>query len=506
MIEFDDTFNIVSIKIKDLMQISLIKEEYDAVMVKNIALSNAGEKYHGRSHQDHIALTGDEKGFFPLLYNNMYSKNNIADAKRFYLCKIPVLIKKEAVAYLGLTDLGVDDIDCYTTTVLSRNDTQVELGDKKNDSNEWNIYRSNFEEKGFVIFLKKIGLLKFEVYFIKPTDISDLKNGVATIDFRTKGNARTLIDINENTEHMKKNQYQKIFFGSPGTGKSHKVDYVTGNQNIRKVTFYPDYDYNSFVGCYKPSMTGKTIGYKFVPQIFTNIYIDAWKKPDEEFYLQIEEINRGNCSEIFGDLFQLLDRDENGVSRYAVDAEAELLKHLKSSDGFDSEEHDGIKNSQLRLPSNLKIIATMNTSDQSLFPMDSAFKRRWDWEYVPINYDCKYSNFVIKLENEKKIYWLQFLKKINQLIFEITNSEDKQIGNWFINARHTNDEISEELFLNKVIFYLWNDIFKEEESSLFTEKDGKKITYASFFNGNNEDRTDLINTFLVINLDLEPIE
>ena len=277
-----------------------------------------------------------------------------------------------------------------------------------------------------------------------------------------------------------------IYYGSPGTGKSHKADIETDGKDVQKVTFHPDYDYHSFVGGYKPTMDRDKIAYKFVPQIFTKIYVDAWKNfesTDEtkSYYLQIEEINRGNCAEIFGDLFQLLDRKSDGSSKYEVTAEEELKKYLEGEDGFNSKEHKGINDGKLRFPSNLKIIATMNTSDQSLFPMDSAFKRRWDWEYVPIDYHCKKSDFIIKLDNGKEFKWLDFLKKVNKEIFEIDNNQDKQIGNWFINAEHTDNVILEKTFLNKVVFYLWNDVFKDEEKTIFKLNETENITYTSFF-------------------------
>jgi len=295
-----------------------------------------------------------------------------------------------------------------------------------------------------------------------------------------------------------------IYFGSPGTGKSHKADLITRGRDVQKVTFHPDYDYNSFVGGYKPSMDGDKIVYKFVPQIFTRIYVDAWKNLSSEeetkpFYLQIEEINRGNCAEIFGDLFQLLDRDKNDFSKYKVTADEELKNHLLSSKGFGGA-HDGIKDGELCFPSNLKIIATMNTSDQSLFPMDSAFKRRWDWIYIPIDLNCKFSNFTIKLDNNKEFRWLEFLEKINQEIFEITDSQDKQIGNWFINAENSGNVISESTFVNKVIFYLWNDVFKDEENTIFKSSKGEKLTYASFFESHNSNI--LLNDILETRLGL----
>lgn len=296
-----------------------------------------------------------------------------------------------------------------------------------------------------------------------------------------------------------------IYYGSPGTGKSHRADIETNGKEVQKVTFHPDYDYHSFVGGYKPTMNGDKITYKFVPQIFTKIYVDAWKNlvsTDETkpFYLQIEEINRGNCAEIFGDLFQLLDRDKEGFSKYEVTAEEELYKYLLSADGFGTT-HEGIKDGKLRFPSNLKIIATMNTSDQSLFPMDSAFKRRWDWIYVPIDLKCKFSDFTIKLDNKKEYSWLAFLEKINKQIFDTTTSQDKQIGNWFIDAQNTGKIISEDTFKNKVIFYLWNDVFKDEENTIFKTKEYPKLNYGDFFA--IEKKVNLISSILEENLGLK---
>lgn len=304
-------------------------------------------------------------------------------------------------------------------------------------------------------------------------------------DFIQKGNKIQEYISSPKIENNSKDINNVIYFGSPGTGKSHLADIETNGKDVQKVTFHPDYDYHSFVGGYKPTMDGDKIAYKFVPQIFTKIYVDAWKNlvsADETkpFYLQIEEINRGNCAEIFGDLFQLLDRDKYGFSKYEVTAEEELYKYLLSENGFGGN-HPGIENGKLRFPNNLKIIATMNTSDQSLFPMDSAFKRRWDWIYVPIDTNCKFSDFTIKLDNKKEFKWLKFLEIINEEIFEITKSQDKQIGNWFIDAQNSGKVISESTFVNKVIFYLWNDVFKDEENTIFKSADGKNLTYTSFF-------------------------
>ena len=218
------------------------------------------------------------------------------------------------------------------------------------------------------------------------------------------------------------------------------------------------------------------ITYNFAPQAFTNAYIRAWQNPSENVYLVIEEINRGNCAQIFGDLFQLLDRDDNGVSEYPIKADADLTKYLQEELGTD---HEGIADGKIKLPANLNILATMNTSDQSLFPMDSAFKRRWEWKYVPTNVtgdkkktlqvESKEKTVLLNREKEKKVLrlgmyeydWSIFLEKINKCITDATHSDDKQLGFWFVKTPKDSNLINIESFVSKVIFYLWTDVFKD---------------------------------------------
>lgn len=269
---------------------------------------------------------------------------------------------------------------------------------------------------------------------------------------------------------------QQIFYGAPGTGKSNEVKRQTGElldngeeidlPNVFRTTFHPDTDYASFVGCYKPTMkptskeektlTGKDeeIVYEFVPQAFTDAYIYAYTHSTEQTYLVIEEINRGNCAQIFGDLFQLLDR-KGGVSEYKIKADKDLANYLIDTLGEDSE---GIKDGKLCLPANLNLLATMNTSDQSLFPMDSAFKRRWEWEYVPINYGTEIKSGTFEIKIGDKVYpWVGFIEEVNKRIFDLTQSEDKQLGNFFIK-----NSVDEKEFKSKVMFYLWYEVLRDE--------------------------------------------
>lgn len=265
-----------------------------------------------------------------------------------------------------------------------------------------------------------------------------------------------IVSLSGNT--FEKGPLQKIYYGAPGTGKSHTINEITEQQpkeNVFRTTFHPDSDYSTFVGCYKPRMEDDKIKYDFSPQSFTDAYVKAWQNPDIQVYLVIEEINRGNCAQIFGDLFQLLDRN-NGVSEYPINADADLRQYLEKKDVLGAG-HEGIANGKLKLPANLNILATMNTSDQSLFPMDSAFKRRWSWQCVPIDYNnVDSSKFIITIgDNQYK--WTTFLESVNKRIVKATDSEDKQMGNFFVNGN-----VDERQFIDKVMFYLWNDICKEE--------------------------------------------
>ena len=434
--------------------------------------------------------------------------------------------------------------------------------------------------------LKK--LPSFDIYSILEVSeldriIESLQNDEDFLNYNSKGNNQytnalayyrrylLALQLSQATPSKKErssvpSSLQTIYFGAPGSGKSHKVAQdLSGvkEENIFRTTFHPDYDYASFVGCYKPIIAspsrqelsfeelkshiqeevdknpehtmGKftikyyrsiqkllktqqkelraeihkclqrstnsetqastmnqaialgeylekeglwhddsTITYAFTPQVFTNAYVRAWEHPNEKVYLVIEEINRGNCAQIFGDLFQLLDRKEDGTSCYPIRADKDLADYLQHALSVDAKR--GIEEGNLCLPSNLHIIATMNTSDQSLFPMDSAFKRRWDWEYIPINYsdEVKSGQFVITI-NDKNYKWVTFLKAVNRHIRDLTHSEDKQMGNFFVK-----NSIEKEAFKSKVMAYLWHEVCKDEYG-----------TQGNFFRSYEEEKKDV---------------
>lgn len=299
------------------------------------------------------------------------------------------------------------------------------------------------------------------------------------------------------------NELNVIFYGAPGTGKSTTADSILkkGGFKTFRTTFHPESDYYSFVGSYKPStdLNGK-ITYTFVPQIFIKAYLYAWTNPDKKTCLNIEEINRGNCAQIFGDIFQLLDRKyQRGCSKYTIDIDTDCSEFIKQYFSGDDDKLrlykerlckyaeiglDEFSFEKILLPPNLYIFATMNTSDQSLYPMDSAFKRRWAWKYIPIDYSAV-KDVYIRL-SEGNYSWECFLREVNSRITNITQSEDKQLGQYFIPV--DKGFITENEFRDKVLFYLWNDIYKDEygtASTIFrmTDADGNDIqlSFSSLF-------------------------
>ncbi len=317
---------------------------------------------------------------------------------------------------------------------------------------------------------------------IRYSDLEIYSDITTTINRNDKAAFFASLDLFDNQFSPDENlALNKIYYGAPGTGKSFIINNLLPDREEFKerVTFHPEYDYTSFVGGYKPVSGDDGIEYKFVPQVFTNIYVKAWNSPHQKFYLVIEEINRGNCAEIFGDIFQILDRNTD----YPITPSNELLEHLKSGvlTGIGLR---GIKGDKLLLPPNLILWATMNTSDQSLFPMDSAFKRRWDWQYVPICYTENKPNgelntsyqFIIRVDENITFRWIDFIEKVNTIIKMNPNlGMDKCIGNYFIKPQHNEVELSK--FINKAIFYLWNDVFKDEEDTIFIGN----MTYEDFF-------------------------
>lgn len=396
-------------------------------------------------------------------------------------------------------------------------DSSIDLKDYLLEKLQLNI--SNIDD---YFAIKEKGINKYAFYYIPKNSLFD--------NFFQIANNNPILFLSQEKEEKNiasKEGLQIIFYGAPGTGKSYTINETTKDESVIRTTFHPDSDYSTFVGAYKPTTIqvamrdvsghkiiegGKEVKedrivYEFVNQAFLQAYIQAWKcyaetaentEPQKQ-YLIIEEINRGNCAQVFGDLFQLLDRNSTGFSDYPIYTDTDMKKQLcKAFDGLSIPQSERINNLYngrqiteqvlkgeiLLLPDNLYIWATMNTSDQSLFPVDSAFKRRWEWQYMPIGkgYDDNGNELNWKISVGTNEYdWWSFIEKINLQIGSTTNSEDKKLGFFFCKAE--NGYISAETFVGKVIFYLWNDVFKDYgfDGTIFKDTDGGTLSFDKFY-------------------------
>lgn len=465
------------------------------------------------------AVEGGEdtsKGTIPVTH--YFMKSNIVSMLG-YVCEYYKSKNQEFASTISDILLNVDNAPKDNDLLMTKSFLKLSIG-----SNKLRPYFKQFEDKG--VFFKVIRQLllpnsayKISLYKNKQGEYAafwligfgDLDNFMANPSKEC---------IQKPQKELEKNPLplQQIYYGAPGTGKSHSIKEQTQGEDVVRTTFHPDSDYATFVGAYKPTtamlpicnemgepmkiggtvLHKEQIVYEFVSQAFLQAYVEAWKKQGEETpnkeYLVIEEINRGNCAQIFGDLFQLLDRNEYGFSEYPIKADADMKKQLQKAlhdvkvanrEGINAifkDEKDIVSQvlsgDILLLPDNLYIWATMNTSDQSLFPIDSAFKRRWDWQYVPIS-DAG-EHWVIKT-NGKRYSWWGFLKEINKRIYDATYSEDKKLGYFFCKAK--DGVIDAKTFVGKVVFYLWNDVFKdtEFEGDAFKDVDGTKLSFDKFY-------------------------
>lgn len=328
--------------------------------------------------------------------------------------------------------------------------------------------------------------------------------------------------------------HQRIFFGAPGTGKSYELNKETKEyfgKDYERVTFHPNYMYGNFVGAYKPfpkvlknsdgsiktdddGNIQETITYEYIPGVLMKQLVKAFKNPNKNYLLLIEEINRANVAAVFGDFFQLLDRDKTGKSEYFIATSKELQEYL-IKEFKDVELSEEVSNklekdfSRLYLPSNLYIWATMNSADQGVMPMDTAFRRRWEFKYLGINEAADinkedFDKYKFKINPTEIVKWDEFRRKLNQKLSSLSIPEDKLIGPYFISKsilEGTDLDRLTDTIKNKVLMYLYEDAAKAFRSSLFAE--GKYSTYSevchyfdenalSLFKGNLEVETEEI--------------
>ena len=521
----------------------------------------------GQAPKDICYIDTNREGLDEIVYGMMYKSHS--DFENLKVRNVIGLDKREEprgdrerMMFSVFEDVYVNGmkVDGIYTLTYEREDTPSHKNRLHICYAKYLTYDGHSNKDTLKEMAKKLGCSEDACWFVTDITIRDQKSlhftaivvnpehSMTYLNSKERKRAwEELIPEEDNNNHYQIDEpLQQIFYGAPGTGKSNTIKCEVDQKDLPRVrtTFHPDSDYSTFVGAYKPTsvevpmmtMIGtkavpvenpdgtprkeKKIVYEFVPQAFLKAYTGAWKNQDEPFFLIIEEINRGNCAQIFGDLFQLLDRnDETGLSDYPISPDEDIQKFLLTDKKYGfaalTEEQKAaipeevLSGELMILPHNLHIWATMNTSDQSLFPIDSAFKRRWGWQYMPISDGKKGWQIAA---NGKRYDWWQFLQKMNDKIGTATNSEDKKLGYFFCKAK--NGVIDAETFVGKVVFYIWNDVFKdfaEEAGDLFKDDDvdSPLLSFNKFYTVGIDGKTKVVEQkveLLLQNLGVEEVD
>lgn len=435
----------------------------------DVIATNKSKNTNGKTY--HIACTGESTSFFYHIFGeNYFLKGNLTDSDTF-----DINIETKFLDNKYYTDFIKSKCSIWINQ-KSNQKNQIGLSKKQYDGKEFYDLREKMFKDDVLIFFKYEEDSKLENYLILLKSKED-KNLINTI-FTTNKNPKYYESLSNKIDDFKDNNnsiynnnttlrgINKIYFGAPGTGKSKYVSDIYYNNFAKRVVFHPEYTYNDFVGYIKPKVNNDKLSYEFSPGIFTQILIDALNNPTKMHTLIIEEISRANVSCVFGDLFQLLDRDDNGNSQYRIN-NLDVFEYIKKILGDKYQYNDG----SIGIPNNLNIIATMNTSDQNVFTMDTAFKRRWEFEYIKIEFNKNHTFKDDKIEN-LNITWQKFVETINEFMMSPENSdlmisEDKQIGQYFLKKDELNNP---QKFGYKILLYLWDDVFKMSRESIFNNQ------------------------------------
>lgn len=464
---------------------------YDMVLIKELPGSCVAEKGDIKGKQTSIILGNKEAAIFPVIKRQEYDGKTVG---RHITMKIPIKIMSNNIKYLNEEDILSENrvLESYITT----NETtggRIELGTKTIDGEEYKRFYEALYKECILIVIKIKAKLEYILLAIKPEDVDiyldefDKKN-ITYFDNKAKINkAEQVTFVSTNNIEDKKIEelfHNRLIYGAPGTGKSNllKKESLVFGKNYERVTFYEDYSYSQFVGSYKPVSNNKEITYKFVAGPFLRLLAKALspKNNGEPQLLIIEEINRANAASVFGDMFQLLDRDSNGEGEYEVHINDEMKKYLM--------DEYGLETSALRLPNNFYLWATMNSADQGVFPLDSAFKRRFDeYKLMDINENEREIEDIIvdiKCNGIGLINWNMFRHVLNDYLLEKGVKDDKLIGPFFIKRSILEDKDKVQgAIKDKLLMYLLEDVVKRNRG-LF-EDNAKSLNRINILYGKN---------------------
>lgn len=454
--------------------------KYDGILVKRLEASNTLDEGR-RTNQTHIAITGEQMDIFPYLmadgYFNCDYDERDEQLKKYFITQVPLRLYKINIEMLSGQD-GVppelyfaDDnmIQARASIVRSRRKAatdQVQLSLTSIDDPAFVAFRKLIHAGDYIIILKHREKFDYDCYGIRKTTeyrkkLETLNNKFYKDRTNTKVNVTDL--VSDRSKGKAGNGTNILYYGVPGSGKSYAISKICSDETVmERVVFHPDYSCSDFAGQIMPRLNkDNKLEYVFSPGPFTRIMSKAYHDPDTMYYLVIEEINRGNAPAIFGEIFQLLDR-KDAKKKYPGESEYSISNY-----DIARAVYDGDPGHPVRIPGNLTLLATMNTSDQNVFTLDTAFQRRWDMRHVPNKFTDQHAEDLIE---GSEISWGSFAGVVNDLVTEVntemTGSGDKRLGAYFAKV----NELKVDIFSEKVLKYLWDDAFRMDRQVVFDRR------------------------------------
>lgn len=467
--------------------LGMIEESwYDMALIKDLPESCVGSKNEMNSHQSSIIIGTKNFGMFPVIKRSEFSEKVIG---RHITVKLPIRLMSNNIKYLN--EEKIEELNHIIHSFITTNEAsanRLEFGTKKIDGKDYVDFYNSLYSNCKIVIIKLKSKCEYIVLGIREEDTEkyfgninfeelneinyfDFKNRINKPEQVTYLNVSELIsnydiDNDNNVIKRKTGATNIILYGVPGSGKSYiiKRDYCSEEKYMERVVFHPDYTYSDFVGQILPKLEEEKLKYEFTPGPFTKILKKAYDHPENEYYLIIEEINRGNAPAIFGEIFQLLDRidetDEDHDASLIGESQYGITNYDIAKTVYGNEED------LVKIPSNLYILATMNTADQNVFTLDTAFQRRWDMKMIKNDIPKDQAANVIE---GTEITWGAFVNEINSIIInnssEIVSSEDKRLGAYFVKK----NQMTIKRFPEKVLKYLWDDAFKIDRTPIFKD-------------------------------------